>query len=486
MITEAHRWLVRAATVAVAAVAVAGCGSSSSSSSSQSSSAAAGATTSAAATSSAAGTTSTSAGTGSGSGGAGAQAVTDYQTYVGGKAGKADASLPPVTIGWINQQGGQQAIGPLATIGAQTAVKYINSELGGVDGHPSQLKTCFITSAEEEGKTCAQQLLADKSVDVIDEGAVAIGIQSFYSTIAAAKPVIVGVAVTPVDSVQKNSVIMFGDVTHVLGPFGTYATQVLHAKTAALIYPNIAGITDGAAAIDASLKQAGVSVKKVAYDESSTDLIGPLTSAGATSADMVIPYSDSSGCVNLAKGLKQLGITDAKKIVSAPLCLNGQVAAGLGGDFPIWTYAIASSLFGDPTDPGMPAYMKAATKTRARRRPAGSVEHRLVRAGADHGALPQRARLRQGHPGQDPGQGQGVHRAGGAGRAAAGLRQVPVGPGGVQRPRAVLRVPRQARLREGGVLAAAALVIGAGARPDRGVGAVGGAGGPLVPPPERA
>lgn len=356
MITEAHRWLVRAATVAVVAVALVGCGSSNNSSSQ--SSASGGATTS---SSSAAGTSS-SAATGSGSGGAGTKSVTDYQTYVHGKAGKANASLPPVTIGWINQQGGQQAIGPLATAGAQMAVKYINAELGGVDGHPVQLKTCFITSAEEEGKTCAQQLLADKSVQVIDEGAVAIGIQPFYSTIAGAKPVIVGVAVTPVDSVQKNAVIMFGDVTHVLGPFGTYATQVLHAKTAALIYPNIAGITDGAAAIDASLKKAGVSVKKVAYDESSTDLIGPLTSAGATSADMVIPYSDSSGCVNLAKGLKQLGITDAKKIVSAPLCLNGQVAAGLGGDFPIWTYAIASSLFGDPTDPGMKPYMKVAAK----------------------------------------------------------------------------------------------------------------------------
>jgi branched-chain amino acid transport system substrate-binding protein len=76
----------------------------------------------------------------------------------------------------------------------------------------------------------------------------------------------------------------------------------------------------------------------------------------------VIPYSDSSGCVNLAKGLKQLGITDTKKILSAPLCLNGLVAAGLGGDFPIWSYAIASSLFGDPTDPGMPAYMKVMAK----------------------------------------------------------------------------------------------------------------------------
>jgi branched-chain amino acid transport system substrate-binding protein len=359
VLSHTHRWLVRAATVAVAAVAIAACGSSNNSATKTSAPAAA-TTTSAATSSAPAGTTSTAAGTGAG--GAGAQAVTDYLKYVDGKAGKADSSLPPVTIGWINQQGGQQAIGPLATAGAEMAVKYINAELGGVDGHPLALKTCFITSAEEEGKTCAQQLLADKSVQVIDEGAVAIGIQSFYSTIAGAKPVIVGVAVTPVDSVQKNAVIMFGDVTHVLGPFGTYATQVLHAKTAALVYPNISGITDGATAIYNSLKSAGVSVKKVAYDESSTDLIGPLTSAGASSADMVIPYSDSSGCVNLAKGLKQLGITDAKKIVSAPLCLNGQVAAGLGGDFPIWTYAIASSLYGDPTDPGMAPYMKVAAK----------------------------------------------------------------------------------------------------------------------------
>ncbi len=193
---------------------------------------------------------------------------------------------------------------------------------------------------------------------MIDEGAVAIGVQSLYSTIGGSKPVIVGVATTPVDSVQKNSVILFGDVTHVLGPFGTYATQVLHAKTAALVYPNIAGITEGATAIADALQKAGVKVRKVGYSESQTDLIGPLTSAGASSADMVIPYSDSSGCVNLAKGLKQLGINDAKKIVSAPLCLNGLVSAGLGGDWPIWTYAIASSLFGDPTDPGMPPYMK--------------------------------------------------------------------------------------------------------------------------------
>jgi branched-chain amino acid transport system substrate-binding protein len=352
MTRGARGGFVGLATLVATVIIATACGSSSSTSTSTASSSGGGSSSS---------STSTPAST-SGSGGAGSKSVTDYLSYVGGKAGPADKSLPPVTIGFVNQQGGQQQIGPLATNGAQIAVKYINTELGGIDGHPLVLKTCFIRSAEEEGTTCGQQFLANKSISVIDEGAVAIGDQSFQSTIGATKPVIVGVAVTPIDAAKPSNIVLFGDATHVLGPFGTYAQQVLHAKTAALVYPNIAGITQGATAIANGLEKVGVKVKKVGYDESQTDLIGPLTSAGATSADMVIPYSDSSGCVNLAKGLKQLGITDTKKIVSAPLCLNGLVAAGLGGDFPIWTYAIASSLYGDPTDPGMPAYMKVMAK----------------------------------------------------------------------------------------------------------------------------
>jgi branched-chain amino acid transport system substrate-binding protein len=336
-------------------IVAAGCGSSSSSTTTTT-------TTAAAAPGPTTTTTTTTPASTSGSGGAGAQSVTDYLSYVDGKAGAANPALPPVTIGFVNQQGGSQTIGPLATTGAQIAVKYINTELGGIGGHPLALSTCFTRSAEEEGTTCGQQFLANKSISVIDEGAVAIGDQSFQSTIGSTKPVIVGVAVTPLDGSKNSNVVLFGDATHVLGPFGTYATQVLHAKTAALVYPNIAGITVGATAIANSLEKVGVTVKKVGYDESQTDLIGPLTSAGAQTADLVIPYSDSSGCVNLAKGLKQLGITDTKKILSAPLCLNGLVAAGLGGDFPIWSYAIASSLFGDPTDPGMPAYMKVMAK----------------------------------------------------------------------------------------------------------------------------
>jgi branched-chain amino acid transport system substrate-binding protein len=339
------------AAVAAALLAAAGCSSSSSSSSTTT-------TTTTTPTAASASPAPVSTGTG----GAGAQSVTNYLTYTAGKSGPASSSLAPVDIGWLNQQGGASAVGPLATAGAATAVKYINAQLGGVDGHPLKLVTCFIANTDAEGTTCGQQFAADKNIDVIATGGVAIGIQPFFTAIGTKIPVIDGVAVTGTDGAQPNAVILFGDATHVLGPFGTYAVNVLHAKTAALVYPDIPGITEGAAAIEAGLKAAGVSVTAVGYDESQTDLTSVLVAAHATTADMVIPYSDSTGCVNLAKSLIQLGITDAKKIVSAPLCLNGQVAAGLGGDFPIWTYAIASSLFGDPTDPGMPIYESVTAK----------------------------------------------------------------------------------------------------------------------------
>jgi branched-chain amino acid transport system substrate-binding protein len=332
------------AALAVAALAAAGCSSNSSSSSSSAPA------TSAAAAPSPSGT----------SGGLGAQSVTNYLTYTGGKSGPASSTLAPVTVGFVNQQGGAQVIGQHATDGTEMAIKYINAELGGVDGHPIQLDTCFIASAEEEGTGCAQKFLANKNVHVVSMGAVVIGDQSFYATLGGALPVVGGVAPLSIDGQQKNTAVLFGDATSVLGPMGTYGKDVLHAKTAVILYPDTASATPGALATEAGLKAAGISVKMGPYPETTTDLTGVLASTGAASADMVIPAVAAPDCVNIDKALIQQGITDAKKIVAAPLCLNGQVAAGLGGDFPKWTYLIASSLFGDTTDPGMIEYMKLA------------------------------------------------------------------------------------------------------------------------------
>lgn len=284
--------------------------------------------------------------------------VTDYLSFVGGKSGQADQNLSPIAIGWVNAQGGPVAF-PEATSAAQAAVKYVNAELGGVGGHPLQLDTCFIANAEEEGQKCGQQLIADKNVAGVAFGAVVTGNQSFASVINGQKTVMIGVSVAPSDSVHPNYFLLYGSSTSVLGPWGTYGKNVLHAKTAAEIYPNQAGSTDAEAALKAGMEKAGIKVKSVGYNPQATDLLGPLTAAGAQTADMVVPATDAPGCINAAKALKEIGRT--KNIVPPPLCLSAPVMQALG-DFPLWTYGIAQTLPTDTTAADAVTYVNTATK----------------------------------------------------------------------------------------------------------------------------
>jgi branched-chain amino acid transport system substrate-binding protein len=284
--------------------------------------------------------------------------VTNYLKYVGGTAGKANPKLSPVVIGAINTQGGQVLVGPNWTKGAELAAKYVNSKLGGIQGHPLVLSECFTTSAEEDGTKCGQKFANDKRISVIDFGAVAVGNQSFYAALGGKKAVVSGVALLPVDATQKNEFALFGTNDSVLGPWGTFAKTHLHAKTAAVVYPQVPGIDEGAKVEKTSLEDAGITTKLVGFDPNATDLTGPLTAAGAQTADIVVPQSNAAGCVNVAKTLQQLGVPGSK-IVSNPLCLSGQVAAGLGGDLAPWVYGIASTLAGDKSDPAAVPYNNA-------------------------------------------------------------------------------------------------------------------------------
>ena len=287
--------------------------------------------------------------------------VTNYVTYVGGKAGKADPKLSPIVIGAVNTQGGQVLVGPNWTKGAELAVKYVNTYLGGVQGHKVVLSECFTTSAEEDGTKCGQKFANDKRISVVLLGAVAVGNQSFYAALHGKKPIVSSVALLPVDAVQKNEFALFGTNDSVLGPWGTFAKTKLHAASAAVIYPQVPGIDVGAKVEKTSLEAAGITTKLVGFDPNSTDLTGPLTAAGAQTADIVVPQSNAAGCVNVAKTLQQLGVSGSK-IVSNPLCLSGEVAAGLGGDLAPWVYGIASTLAGDKSDKAAVPYNKAMAK----------------------------------------------------------------------------------------------------------------------------
>ncbi|MGH9210522.1 MAG: ABC transporter substrate-binding protein [Acidimicrobiales bacterium] len=288
-----------------------------------------------------------------------ADVVTDYLDFVGGEAGEADSSETPIAIGWVNAQGGANEL-PEATAGAEAAVEYVNAELGGIEGHPIELHTCFIVEAEEEGQNCGQQLANDDDVSIIVFGAVVTGNESFHATIGGSKPVMIGVSANPADDDAENTYALYGTQTSVLGPWGTYARDELGAETAAIVFPSQAGANSAADAATAGLEAAGIDVTSVGYDPETTDLLGPLTAAGGQDADVVVPMTDAAGCSNLANALEQIGA--AQPVVSNPLCLAPPVAEALGGDLPQWTYGIAQSLPGDQRAEDSAAYLETSAQ----------------------------------------------------------------------------------------------------------------------------
>ena len=279
--------------------------------------------------------------------------------YTGGTKGAADASKSKIVIGWTNQQGGPADPSPYATDGAKLAVKYVNEELGGVDGHPIELASCFTSTTEEQGQSCGQKFANDDGVDVVAVGAMSIGSQPLMASIDGAKPMVYSVAAGASDAQNKNGYILFGDLIRVLPPLATFSKEVLKAKTAAVIYPEAPGLSYAADALTGGLKAAGITYKRVSYPANATDLVAPLSAAGAQTADVVNPVVLPPQCVTVAKALQQSKVT--APVVATPLCLNSNVAKALG-DLPQWYYGIASSLTADRSDPAAGAFMAVAAK----------------------------------------------------------------------------------------------------------------------------
>lgn len=285
--------------------------------------------------------------------------ITNYVQYTGGTAGAAKSGESPITIGWINTQGGSDISFPAATIGAQAAVKYVTAKLGGVQGHPVRLKTCYIVQSEEEGQACAQKMLNDKQVDVILFGLVAVGAQPIFSTVNGAKPIIIGSPADPSATKAQNTYSLSGTENAVFGPWATFAVDKLKAKKVAVIYPEGPAALTGAAAIKAGLKRAGAQVTSVGFAPTSNDLLGPLTAAGGQSSDAVVPVADGPNCIKIAKALQQIG--SKVPVISVPNCLDPSVAKALG-DFPKWYYGIAATIAGDGSAPDVKAYRAASSQ----------------------------------------------------------------------------------------------------------------------------
>ncbi len=285
--------------------------------------------------------------------------------YTGGTEGPADESLAPITIGYINQEGGVPSF-PEATAGIEAAVEYVNAELGGVDGHPVQLETCLV-QAEEDGQRCATQMRNDDDVSFVMTGTMVVGNGSIYSTLGGQKPVIIGFPAVAEDFIAQDAYAFTpGAVGVVTGMStfvgehldGVHSVAVVHSDNAAgragaesILVPGLAdqGITD-------------VTLVPVADTATAPDLVSAIQAAGGDQADLFIPLVSVQGCVATYDALQSLGV--APDVLTTGLCYGTPMTdhlADLGLDDTVpngWYYAdLGYSYFQPDEESGMETYL---------------------------------------------------------------------------------------------------------------------------------
>lgn len=288
-------------------------------------------------------------------------AVTDLVTYTGGSEGAADDSLTPVTLGWVNQQGGALEF-PSATDGAEAAVDYVNKYLGGIGGHPLKLKTCYVVENEQDGNSCGLKLVNDKDVKTVLFGSTITGNQSFLAVNKGQKPVLMANSISSADAEADNVLVFNGNPSSIFRGLATYVDTVLKAKNVSLIYPQNAQSADGAKVLQQALGALGIKVKAVGFDPATTNLTSAAVASGASDADAIIPLvSSPPACVAAAKALDTLKVS-APVIAAGAFCFSPPVAQGLGGDAPKWQQISTQTNVADKSQPDVQAYIKASSQ----------------------------------------------------------------------------------------------------------------------------
>lgn len=316
------------------------------------------ATTAGAATAAAAASSPTSAAAGSTTTGSAGSSTTASGTAATAKA----ATGEPIKIGWANADEGNFAF-PGMTTGAKVAVEYINEQLGGVDGRPLELVTCSLTPDEASSAKCGQQLANDSSLTAIASGLNLYGGPFFQATTAKGWTVLGGIPITAADYGAKGASFFNAGGVGQTGAAAIYVRDNFKdVKTIAVVYQDTPGASASVDIVKGQVGSKGIEVTAVPVPQGATDYSVAITAANAQSADAFMSLTDSPGCVDVAKALKQLSIT--AQVMATSSCADPSVFKAVNGATNGWFFSDGGTnpLLGKGVDPELDTFLDAFAK----------------------------------------------------------------------------------------------------------------------------
>jgi branched-chain amino acid transport system substrate-binding protein len=264
------------------------------------------------------------------------------------------ATGAPINVYFLNAQGSSTAVSfPEATETAQAAVSHINKDLGGINGRPIKMSTCFTDETPATTTKCANEAVAAKP-DVIIEGTGSL--DNVAATIAekAGIPFIIYSG-----STQASNAFRFTDDQ--LGPIvaaGILAKQKGLTSLGAVVldYPIV---TNAATEAAPALKKIGIDLRTSLVEFGTADQSAQWQALTSKNPGALMLVEDPNSCVASVKAKSTLGFSGLFIIDAA--CDSPAVHSAAGNSLD-GTLVIASTAAADTTSPDVKEYMTALQK----------------------------------------------------------------------------------------------------------------------------
>jgi branched-chain amino acid transport system substrate-binding protein len=251
-------------------------------------------------------------------------------------AGKA-ANGTPITVGFLNQEKGAVAFPDFGS-GARVARDYLNSELGGIAGHPLRFVECQTDGSPETSIDCANRF-AEQHVAAVLEG-IDFGSDATIPVLKSAGIPLVGhTAFGTAQSIAPNA-FFFGAALPAYGvaPLEVMKDQ-LHAKSAVYLgsdTPLIHGFVQGA--IAPAAKKAGIALTPIYYPATNPSFASTLTSALAKKPDVIFTTAPDPDCIGIVKAAATLAYGGKlfAGSCSAFIAADGKTSEGVYSSSDLW------------------------------------------------------------------------------------------------------------------------------------------------------
>jgi branched-chain amino acid transport system substrate-binding protein len=247
----------------------------------------------------------------------------------GTRNGAPQPAGEPIVLGLTNQEGLAGGSWPEFRQAAEAAVKYVNTDLGGVYGRPLKLVTCVTNGTPEGSAKCANTILEQKPLVVL--GGADIGTEGSMSIYTRAKmPYLGGAPLGFPEMSAPNSVQWAGYAFSGIPAMAAHAADQLHAKRVVIVHPQLPGTSDFIAALAKPvLGGRGITdVRLLGSDIRQPDKTALVTAAAQTKPDAIIVIDAGAGCMSFLQAHAALAPTTNLLITGN--CVEGGILAAAG------------------------------------------------------------------------------------------------------------------------------------------------------------